>query len=886
MKKTTNNSGEGSAWRAWDLQIQPIKAAWFLDIHSKKTEIKNAVREYLKQAIEKKLAAVAITDHNCGAAIDAALELTKEEDLKIEVFAGVEIDANAGFQLLLIFNPQYKEHIGKKTWAETVEHFLNNVCALPSPVVNAHGQAESIHGDIHEILARICAEDIGLPVFAHSQSEKGLFKKTTGANRKKFFENNRDGKYYFALDHKTDAEIAESEKAIRAWSLDPSRVPLLKTSDAHQASEVGTAMSWIKADLNFEGLKQVVYDPSSRLTTQTNQPVEPTNVLESITFDVPKSATITLKQKDGSEKEEAFCFAGIKAKYRLSPYFNCFVGGRGSGKSTVLNFLGQHSKDPDSSRSFWDKLQPSFDVADRAAFSFEGVEVFEFIGQSEIESFATNNEAFTDAIYQRANLLSDGLLGTNEATLISLLGKIQAFEGLVAEIEKLNKDLESKERERRVLQGSIKITESAEYSDITSKITNKSSQKQELEGWRNAVAEFRKSVTDLKQKLRRPSAETVADLQPGQDISQPYREAYAKALANIDGAAELLAEDHFTGLVELERKLAREIEGHEKELSDLLKKAGLSEENILQVKSAPQKLIRTEGEIARLKSRDGELQAELAKYPNVLADAKQARLDYEEVITNAVKPLAATLKIQAEENDKKDIKNIGLSYFFDEQAAWVAIADDFYSHFSKEHKSGERSDYLKGYMIDKKETFAKDQAAIVATLTSEEKKTGYVTFLKDVFANNAHYQIFTAIRDRHLNDVSRYRRIQVLYDNKDIEHASFGQKCTAVMVILLLFGNYPLIIDEPEAHLDSSLIANYLVPLIKKKKVNRQIIFATHNANFVVNGDAEKIFIMKNETGKTEIIETTIEDLANRDDLLKLEGGREAFRKRGEKLHI
>ena len=40
---------------------------------------------------------------------------------------------------------------------------------------------------------------------------------------------------------------------------------------------------------------------------------------------------------------------------------------------------------------------------------------------------------------------------------------------------------------------------------------------------------------------------------------------------------------------------------------------------------------------------------------------------------------------------------------------------------------------------------------------------------------------------------------------------------------------------------------------------------------------AEKIFILKNETGITEIIETTIENLNNRNELLKLEGGREAF---------
>jgi len=56
-----------------------------------------------------------------------------------------------------------------------------------------------------------------------------------------------------------------------------------------------------------------------------------------------------------------------------------------------------------------------------------------------------------------------------------------------------------------------------------------------------------------------------------------------------------------------------------------------------------------------------------------------------------------------------------------------------------------------------------------------------------------------------------------------------------------MLGNTPLVIDEPEAHLDSSLIAKDLVELVKNVKINRQLIFATHNANFVINGDAELI---------------------------------------------
>jgi predicted ATP-dependent endonuclease of OLD family len=100
-----------------------------------------------------------------------------------------------------------------------------------------------------------------------------------------------------------------------------------------------------------------------------------------------------------------------------------------------------------------------------------------------------------------------------------------------------------------------------------------------------------------------------------------------------------------------------------------------------------------------------------------------------------------------------------------------------------------------------------------------------------------------------------------------------------------LLGNNPIIIDEPEAHLDSLLISNYLVEIIKDRKRSRQIIFATHNANFVVNGDSELIHILSINptTQKTVIESTTIENENTRETLIGLEGGYEAFKKRENK---
>ncbi len=679
--------------------------------------------------------------------------------------------------------------------------------------------------------------------------------------------------------------------------------PCIKGSDSHNHrypigklqnadSQPIDKYCWVKAEPTFEGLKQVVFDPESRVHIGTLHPAQPTNFIDSILFNIPLHTEIIVGHKS-DESKEIFCFEGLNQKFFLSPYFNCFIGGRGSGKSTILNFLGQHSKDTISSKTFWNKISPSFDTADKRIFSFDGVEMFEYIGQAEVESFATNQEAFTAAIYERANILSDGALEKNKNKLHTLLNNITLFRNIIQNAEDLKKSFSEKQKERRMLENSIKITESTKYENIIDKITIKSKQKQNLENWRTTINELREVIDVLNNEHLYSGLEQEIDDDffindpENRDIATGYSSAYKSVKSHIDLIKEILSKKKFKELEKREDSISIEIEKYEKELSELLKKSGLSEENVLQMKGAPQKLVKINDELSNISKRLEDKNRELENYKHVIADSVQAKLDYERVIDSSIMPLITMLESQASENKKKDIKNIGLKYFFDDEMAWQDIAESFYKYFSPLRKDdGERQDSLKKYIISHKDIFSQDQQEIKTLLINEENKSGYIKFLSEVFLDTTNFQIFQTIRDGRINDVSTYRRIQVLYDGQDIKRASFGQRCTAVMVILLLFGNYPLIIDEPEAHLDGPLIANYLVPLIKKKKHDRQIIFATHNANFVINGDAEKIFILKNDTGTTKIIETTIENLNNREELLKLEGGRDAFRKRGEKLSI
>ena len=74
-----------------------------------------------------------------------------------------------------------------------------------------------------------------------------------------------------------------------------------------------------------------------------------------------------------------------------------------------------------------------------------------------------------------------------------------------------------------------------------------------------------------------------------------------------------------------------------------------------------------------------------------------------------------------------------------------------------------------------------------------------------------------------------------------LEALSTGQKATAVLLLLLLESDAPLVVDQPEDDLDNSFIADGVVPTMKHEKRKRQFIFSTHNANIPVLGDAELI---------------------------------------------
>ena len=116
---------------------------------------------------------------------------------------------------------------------------------------------------------------------------------------------------------------------------------------------------------------------------------------------------------------------------------------------------------------------------------------------------------------------------------------------------------------------------------------------------------------------------------------------------------------------------------------------------------------------------------------------------------------------------------------------------------------------------------------------SEDKKTEYRAWMKRL----AHWLFDTS----HISV-----RYDILYEGVDIRKLSLG---TRGIVLLLLYlalddaDDRPLIIDQPEENLDPKSVFDELVSLFIAAKTKRQVIMVTHNANLVINTDADQVIV-------------------------------------------
>jgi hypothetical protein len=159
--------------------------------------------------------------------------------------------------------------------------------------------------------------------------------------------------------------------------------------------------------------------------------------------------------------------------------------------------------------------------------------------------------------------------------------------------------------------------------------------------------------------------------------------------------------------------------------------------------------------------------------------------------------------------------------------------------------------------------------------------------IKDYCTDNIYSKMAQKIEENYIDMIASDTPdiINISYHGKPLSKHSLGQRASAlILFILTQHDSDVIIVDQPEDDLDNQVIYEELIQTIRREKKDMQFIFATHNANIPVLGDAERVVTsIYSGDESVELMEGTIDSAETHRDIVNImEGGVEAFKKRNE----
>ncbi|GAA7727405.1 hypothetical protein HpCOL14_12450 [Helicobacter pylori] len=851
---------KGSSWHKWDLHAHTP----YTNLNK---EYKCSEEEFIQKLCDSQIDCIGLTNYFKFNEKEFDLK-EKIEKKGIKVFYNLEVrlDYQNKEDQCLDFHIIFSD----KVTQQEIDNFLKNADANVGGTEKKLADLEKDDFDkavvnFDQLLECLEKESLKL----RGKYLLGFLSRGHGNSRSSSNDKKITNKSHFLI-HSSDSQ--QNLKKDREFWLEYNK-PLLQSSDAHKEEQIGKKCTWIKAEKTFEGLKQIIYEPKTRVSIDENKPQDPLYKIDCVGLNFDKAVKIA------NEKGEiSFCYAGFNETLFFSPYFTCVIGGRGSGKSTLLQLIASSIKEESFVKGLRLetiqkslKIQSDIDIADSV----------EYLAQNEVEEFATNVSKFTEAIFNRMDSKSSGTLKELEKQITKGIEKFDEQIACWQEKTKLEEQLKESEKIRKKYQSIIDAFTDKNYLDKKDKLQEKRKALIDLE---QSKVGFWTFIKELKRVVNFNSKENM------EEKNNSYYKVYNQLKQDICKELEQIDINIKNGCFKSDeeniRTLKTEHEALSQEIGEFLKEKGVSDENIGDIRNANDHLANEKMNIVDLEREIEEIANKIEGFS--YEDMDENIEEFKQQINKELNKINSDFE-EISKNHKEEVRLITIKYRLNEDV-FEGVFEDFDKLVDKGFNIQKHQSKIKEYLkeIGLKDIIDMQHAEFIKELDSriENKKAAFYETMMDVFNREIHFQIYRLLILKHLRNVEKYKIFEVRYDKRALNETSFGQRCTAVLVVLLSLGNNPIIIDEPEAHLDSALIAKYLVTLIKERKQERQIIFATHNANFVLNADAELIIQLKNENNKIIAQSFTIESDGYRDDLLKLEGGEEAFKNRERKYGI
>jgi DNA repair ATPase RecN len=888
---------KGLKWYKCDLHLHTPKSKCFID--------NCTPEEYINKVKEKGLDVIAITDHNSPGWIDELKPLAKKNN--ITIFPGVELTVGESHShLLVLFDVDKtsedikrflmtKLHLSDKSILEVIEEIKKEgLLIIPAHIDDFNGINQINDENIREKILN--NENINAVQIIHHISNE------TNSLTKESYEEIKNEK-----DDRNFKKISNTINQANKYNISKltfSDNPHPNNNSKHGLDGIGKSYSWIKMkeNPNLESLRQALIMGKERVKNIFETDKYPYR-LPDIWIEKIKISNTELNKGD--------------IEINFSPQMTSIIGGRGTGKSSIINIIrGILNKKPNIN-----KIKDDFNSFYKINKNREGIlnkdtkiELFINMNQEKykiIKKHFEKNKEFEDIVVLKKNLTgkyqkcdiedilerfeieifsqkeifeisneSNSLLEIIDKSISELSEKKQKIKKLKSKYKKIYSQLEeikSQEQDIKTIENDIKF-DKEKLEKIDNKTYKELLKKQKIFKYEQLIlGKLKNKYQDILDNMYFSFEEEQEEQE--EIKSSDIKEIYTKYFKTL--------KEHVENIKTIKKKIKEDKEKIEEYISKSnWKKDFLKNKNELEQEEKKIKLEAGTLDITEIREKILKNEEKLEKYKQEIE--KKSELE---------KQLNSTFKLILTIRD--EIKNIRENHL-KESLEGLDVRIKINPYRNKE-------DFEKQFreIIGKTKEFSNDIDKIVDKIFKGEflkKRISFIEKIKSIKIgkeNDLHNNLIEIIKgfnNEKMADIELLLPeddIVVEYKQnggnfKPLKTASAGQKTSTILTYILSREKNPLILDQPEDDLDNELIYNLIVKSLKNSKNKRQIIVVTHNANIPVNGDSEYIVVMDSNSKEIkQLVANSIDDK----DIVKaicniMEGGKPAFDLRNKKYSI
>ncbi len=836
------------------------------------------ISDYVKTLKQKGIAIAAITNHNVFDLGEFKALRKKSFKNDIYLLPGVELSVNDGengIHVLIIFND---------AWLETYNDGNDFINAFLNVAFGAKDRKGRCNLNLIQVFQKL--EDIArnsyfkeskkdfFVIFAHVEENHGLWNEVSDGRLGELWKNELLKKYTLGFQKVRKRDKAKSKKQLLGEAY-PAEV---EGSDPASLEEIGRNCCWIMiGDFNFQAVKYALKNSLDRISLESDIPVYTHPFIKQIIFNGGIFDNLTLN---------------------FSPELNTLIGTRGSGKSAILESIRYALNVPLDENAQDQEYKKN--LVNHTLRSGGKITIFVSYKENEYEIKRINGEypvVYINGALQPVNsILSTVFNGLVYFGQKDLSFTVDGFEKSL--IEKLLGDKLTNIRENIEQQKQKVIKLIGQLPDLYSLEDKKKEYENQKHIVEACLDSYKKYGVEMKLQRR---IEFDSDVEKGTKIIS-FVNSYIEAFDSFISQYEDDIKNQIISVSEQNMYFFNDFFTCYRQLVDsfnILKSEYTRDICVLKaLKEKIEKLLHIRDELSEeFASIERRIETDLQ-----LSDGKRINLDeFRRLRSDSYKFSQALEIINKTESNARN------------------ISEKLSSELNKLRELWHQEFLIINNELEK---INETQAALKIEVQYEGDKESFISFMKSVFQGSGlretffenlanHFLDFIDMRQRSsLLDVELGKNKEkfykyfidnqvalltyqvpnsfiIKYKGRPLREHSLGQRASAlILFILSQKQNSVFIIDQPEDDLDNKTIYEDVIKQILKMKPQAQFIFATHNPNFPVLGDAEQIFSC-HYNDQTETLSTgSIDSPKIQSEIIEImEGGLEAFRLREGKYN-